>query len=541
MSGWRRFASGLLLETLPWRYVRMNREVLGVELLGALAGAMLVIPQGITFAYLAGLPPEYGVYTSVFVTLFASLFGSSSMLGGPNTAVAILIGVAVAPFAGRGSPLYIDYVLLLSFMVGLIQLLIWLLRGGKYFQYLSPAAVTGITVGVGIILILSSLDGMLGLSRFTTAFFFQKLYILATDWRELVNTYSFSIGVVTVISGLIARRFTARYSILIAMMAGYLAGLVLMGIYSQVTTEIELLGHVAVDLLPLSQPKLDLEYLLVGAAMLPNAVAIALIGLAQSMVIVKHLRTTTDQPINIDKEVYAQGMSNLLAPFLSSFAGSGSFNRTAINQSIGVKTPLAGILSAFIVLALMVTLGSLLSYMPMAVISGTLMLVGISMIKRREIVRLIPWKGELTVFGITLFSIVFLGLQAGLAVALIFSIVMFIVAASKLKIELSPLENAYCIRVEGHLFYASIDQLSEPLKAHRDENVVLDLSMVSYLDLSATEAIVRELRHRNTVKTTLRIILKSQKLLDHLELHLCDMPVQFIRDRRGSKNDRRTE
>jgi sulfate permease, SulP family len=530
---------GILAEIVPWKPRISGREAINIELLGALAGAMLVIPQGITFAYLAGLPPEFGIYTSIFVTLFASLFGSSSMLGGPNTAVAILIGVAVAPYAGRGSPLYIEYVLLLSFMVGLLQLLIWLARGGKYFQYLSPAAVTGITAGVGVILILSSLDGMLGLSHFTTAFFFQKLYILFSDGRELINPYTLVIGAVTVVSGLIARRYTTRYAILIAMGTGYLTGILLVARYTQMATEIELLGNVTVQLLPLSHPKMDLEYLLVGVAMLPNALAIALIGLAQSMVIVKQLRSTTDQPINIDKEVFAQGISNLLAPFFSSFAGSGSFNRTAINQAIGVKTPLAGILSAFLVLALMVSLSSLLSHMPMAVISGTLMLVGIGMIKKKEITRLIPWKGELAVFAVTLFSIIFLGLQAGLAVALIFSIVMFLVAASKLKIELSPLEDAFRIRVEGHLFYASIDQLSEPLKRHRQENVVLDLSMVTYLDLSATEAIVRELRHRNTVKTTLRIILKSKKLLEHLEPALQDMPVLFIQDRRGQNEERR--
>ncbi len=511
-----------------------------MELLGALAGAALVIPQGITFAYLAGLPPEYGIYTSVFVTLFASLFGSSSMLGGPNTAVAILIGVAVVPFAGRGSPLYIEYVLLLSFTVGLLQLLIWLARGGKYFQYLSPAAITGITTGVGVILILSSLDGMLGLSRFSTTFFFQKLHILVGDGNELVNPYSMVIGLVTVVCGLVAKRYTTRYSILIAMGAGYLAGLLVMGGYTQVATEVELLGNVPVRLLPLSYLKLDLEYLLVGLAMLPDAVGIALIGLAQSMVIVKHIRSTTDQAISVDKEVYGQGISNLLAPFFSSFAGSGSFNRTAINEAIGVKTPLAGILSSFIVYVLVISLGSLLTWLPMAVISGTLMLVGIGMIKKKEITRLVPWRGELAVFAVTLFSIIFLGLQAGLVMAIFLSVVMFLIAASKLKIELIALPEAYRIRVEGHLFYASIDQLSEPLKDHREENVILDLSMVTYLDLSATEAIARELRNRNTVKTTLHIIVKSQKLLEHLEPALDNMSVVFIKDRRGTGHERRS-
>ncbi|MCG8034761.1 MAG: SulP family inorganic anion transporter, partial [Candidatus Thiodiazotropha taylori] len=192
----------LLSELIPWRPSQAGELKLTTEAFAAVVAAILVIPQGITFAYLAGLPPEYGIYTSIFVTLFASLFGTSSMLGGPNTAVAVLIGITAAPFAGRGSPLYIDYVILLTLMVGLIQLSIWLLRGGKYFQYLSPAAITGITVGVGIILILSSLDGMLGLTPSETLFFFEKLFVMADDWQALINPYSFTIGITTVIAGI---------------------------------------------------------------------------------------------------------------------------------------------------------------------------------------------------------------------------------------------------------------------------------------------------------------------------------------------------
>lgn len=500
---------------------------LGTELFGASIGAMLVIPQGITFAYLAGLPPEYGIYTAIFVTLFASLFGSSAMLGGPNTAVALLIGAAVAPYAGRGSPLYIDYVLLLSFLVGMLQLLIWLGRGGRYFQYLSPAAITGITAGVGVILILSSLNGILGLSTFNTAFFYEKLYILASDWHNLVNPYAFVIGTVTVVTGLLARRYKPRYAILIAMTAGYLAGLLLMGLYTQPVSEIELLGHIDVQALPFSYPQMGLEYLLVGFSMLPDVFAIALIGLAQSMVIVQHLRTTTEQRINIDKEVFAQGISNTLAPFFSSFAGSGSFNRTAINQSLGVRTPLAGILSAGVVCLLMISLGPLLTYMPMAVVSGTLMLVGIGMLKRGEVVRLLAWKGELSVFVMTLFSIVFIGLQAGLAAAIVLSILTFLLAAAKLTIDPIQGDGAVHLLVEGHLFYASIDQLSEQMKLRREENLVLDLSLVTFMDLSATEAIARELHSRDWARTSAGIVLKSGNLLAHLAPSLEGIPVRI--------------
>ena len=521
-------ALNLLPDILPWRPGGTPDINYRSELFGALIGAILVIPQGITFAYLAGLPPEYGIYTAIFVTLFASLFGTSSMLGGPNTAVAILVGVAVAPFAGRGSPLYIEYMLLLSFMVGLIQLAIWLLRGGRFFMYLSPAAITGITTGVGMILMLSSLDGILGLSTSNTLFFFQKLYLLADDAVSLINPYSLTVGAVTVVTGLVARVYMARYAILIAIGAGYLCGLLLMAIHPQVEMELELLGHLPINPLPLSHPPVETEYLLVGLAMLPDALIIALIGLAQSMVIVKHLRNDTDQPIRPDKEVFAQGIANLLAPFFSSFAGSGSFNRTALNQSLKVKTPLAGIVSSGIVLILILLMGPFLTYLPMAVISGTLMLVGLGMIKTEEILRLASWRGELAVFGVTLFSIVFIGLQTGLVVAMVLSILLFVLSASRLEVVVERETGSVRIRVEGHLFYASIDQLSQLLKRHRGESVVLDLSVVSYLDLSATEAIVKELANRNTQETFFVIQLRSPRLQAHFEERMAGLPVQFV-------------
>ncbi|MBW9263345.1 MAG: hypothetical protein K1564_17415 [Candidatus Thiodiazotropha sp. (ex. Lucinisca nassula)] len=521
-------ALNLIADISPWRPSHSPDLNIRNELFAALIGAILVIPQGITFAYLAGLPPEYGIYTAIFVTLFASLFGTSSMLGGPNTAVAILIGIAVAPFAGRGSPLYIEYVLLLSFMVGLIQLTIWLLRGGRFFMYLSPAAITGITTGVGFILILSSLDGIFGLSSSDTHFFYHKLYFLFDDAENLVNPFSFTIGALTVITGMIARHYITRYAILIAISVGYLCGLVLMSYYSQVEMELELLGHLPINPLPVSHPPMGADYLITGLAMLPDALIIALIGLAQSMVIVKQLRNDTDQPIQPDKEVFAQGIANLLAPFFSSFAGSGSFNRTQVNQSLYAETPLTGIVSAGIVLVLILLFGPVLTYLPMPAISGTLMLVGIGMIKTEEIKRLFNWRGELAVFATTLFCILFLGLQTGLVVALVLSVLLFVISASSLELITERETVSVRIRVEGHLFYASIDQLSQTLKKHRHENLILDLSVVTYLDLSATEAISKELAKRDKESSFFAVKLSSERLQNQFEIKMAGQGVQFI-------------
>ena len=246
------------------------------------------------------------------------------------------------------------------------------------------------------------------------------------------------------------------------------------------------------------------------------------------MVIVKQLRNDTDQPIQPDKEVFAQGIANLLAPFFSSFAGSGSFNRTQVNQSLHAETPLTGIVSAGIVLILILLLGPVLTYLPMPAISGTLMLVGIGMIKTDEIKRLFSWRGELAVFATTLFCIVFLGLQTGLVVALVLSVLLFVISASSLELLVERETVSVRIRVEGHLFYASIDQLSQILKQYRHENVVLDLSVVTYLDLSATEAIAKELAKRDKENTFFAIKLSSIRLQNQFEVRMAGQPVQFI-------------
>jgi len=129
-----RIARQLLREALPDFAWRRRLTHWRTEIFAGFVGAVLVIPQGINFAWLAGMQPEYGLYCAIFVTLFASLLGSSSMMSGPNTAVAILIGAAVLPLAGRGSPVYVDFVFLLCLMVGIVQLLFWLLRAGRLFQ-----------------------------------------------------------------------------------------------------------------------------------------------------------------------------------------------------------------------------------------------------------------------------------------------------------------------------------------------------------------------------------------------------------------------
>jgi len=494
----RGYASHLLSELRPdfsWtRTVDTRRETLS-----GVTGAVLVIPQAITFAYLVGLPPEYGLYCAVFVGFFASLLGNTPMVGGPNTAMSILLALTIMPFAGRGSPLYIDYVLLLSLVVGLIQLLIWLLRGAELFRYFSPAAISGIKMGVGVLLITSAVEGTLGLAPLATQFFYEKFYIVIVSWNEIVNPYAATVGGITILCGLLMRMRFARTYIIGAVLIGGLSGALLVSIVGPVRTDIELLGRIPFQLLPLRLPTISPEYLLVMQEVFPSAVAIAVLGLAQSLVIAQDLKSHTKSKVSLGREVFAQGVSNIIGPFVSSFAGSGSFNRTSVAVSMGAMTPLSGLIAAVAVAIIAWSLGPLLTYLPMPAVAGVLALVGIGMIKFAEARYFLRTAIDGAVFVITILTVIFLGLKAGLAVAVLLSLGFFIAGVSKVALVMIDQEGVERIEVTGNLFYASLDALAHHLREHPDAHTLLDLTRVPYCDSSAIamiEAIKEERSER---------------------------------------------
>ncbi|HEV8644495.1 MAG TPA: SulP family inorganic anion transporter [Burkholderiales bacterium] len=493
----------LIREALPdfsWgRSVDTHREVVA-----GLVGALLVIPQAITFAYLAGVAPEHGLYCAVFVGFLASMFGNSPMMGGPNTAVAILLGVTVLPFAGRGSPLYTEFVLTLSLMVGLIQLCIWLLRGAAMFRYFSPAAIAGIKVGVGVLLITSAVEGALGLSPLSVNFFYEKFYVALASWQDLVNPYAATISGITIAAGLLLKRRWPRSYIIGAVLIGSLAGGMIYALLGAVQSQLELLGHVTMQALPLNVPRLGPQHWLFMEQVVPNALAIAVLGLAQSLVIARDLKATVAGNLDLHKEIFAQGISNALSPFFSTFAGSGSFNRTSVAVEMGAHTPLAGMIAACAVVFIAWVLGPFLTFLPMPVIAGVMALVGVGMIQS-NVFRHLLHGVEGAVFLSTLLTVVFLGLDVGIFVAVLASLGFFVTSVSKVNLAISRDGDEERIAVTGNLFYASLDRLAKHLHSDPTACTVLDLSRVPYCDAAAKDMISKIQAERARVGGRLEI------------------------------------
>ena len=490
MSAASKHIPHLLREATPafsWRHTVTVRR----ETYAGLIGALLVIPQAITFSYLAGVAPVYGLYCAIFVGLMASLFGNSQMVSGPNTAVSILLGLSVLPFTGRGSPLFVEFVLLLSLMAGLIQLLIWLMRGAALFRYFSPAAIAGIKAGVGVLLITSALEGMIGLSPMTTNFFYEKFYVVATSSRELVNPYALTVAAITVATGLVLRKRWRSSYIIGAVLVGGVTGALIYGWYGPVQSDLELLGHVTLQALPFNIPRIGPQHWLFMEQVIPQAFAIAVLGLAQSLVIANDLKAATAKTLDLHKEVFAQGLANTIAPFFSSFAGSGSFNRTSVALEMGAHTPLAGMIAAVAVGLIAWILGPLLAWLPLPVISGVLALVGIGMITSNDM-KALRNLIDGPVFLVTVFSVVFLGLETGIFVAMAVSVAFFVASASKVKLAISEHDDGReHIVVTGNLFFASLDRLAMHLHGDPTVHTVLDISRVSHCDATAQALISR--------------------------------------------------
>src|SRR5258706_4744421 len=432
------------------------------EAVAGFTGALLVIPQAIPFAYLAGVAPEYGLYCAVFVGFFASFFGNSPMVGGPNTAVSILLGLTVLPFAGRGSPLYTEFVLALSLMVGLIQLCIWLLRGAEVFRYFSPAAIAGIKVGVGVLLITSALEGALGLSAMTTKFFYEKFYVARCAVKGRVTPCGEAISGFTIAAGLLLKKRWPDSYIIGAVLIGSLAGGVIYGLLGPVQSQLELLGHVTLQALPLNLPRLGPQHWLFMEEVVPQAIAIAVLGLAQSLVIARDLKASVVRNLDLHKEVFSQGIANALSPFFSTFAGSGSFNRTSVALEMGARTPLSGIIAAVSVVLIASALGPLLTWLPMPVIAGVMALVGIGMIQGNEI-RPLRNRVDGPAVLITALTVIFLSLEVGILVAVAVSVGFFVASGSRGEMFVSRDGDEEHIVVTGNLFYASLDRLAQQL------------------------------------------------------------------------------
>ncbi|MCW5667481.1 MAG: SulP family inorganic anion transporter [Piscinibacter sp.] len=356
----------------------------------AWASALIMLPQAVVLAALAGLPPEAGIYASVFAVAACSLTGRcAGVLSGPNTAVAVLVAATLVPLAAPQSTDYQRLALLLALLAGLMQLGFAALRLGRVLQLMPPFVVHGVTGGVGLILVTSQCGALLGVlgvageAPWVALWRLPEALTRASGWAALVGT-------ATLAGGLLAPHLAALRrvpALVVALLAGCLCSAALDLLVGSARADVERVGHLSLHWLPLSWPGLAAGELYLLRPLLLGALGIAFVGVMQTLIIVQAAPPDGTQP-SPDREIVAQAAGNLVAAFTSAMPGSGSFNRSAAHVAAGARSRGAGAGSALVLLVLGFAAAPLAARIPVAALAGTLMLIGVDMLRsvwRRQI------------------------------------------------------------------------------------------------------------------------------------------------------------
>lgn len=493
----------------------LNRESIRIDTLAGITAGVLALPQAIALATLAGMPPEYGLYTSIFPVVIAALYGSSwHSLSGPNTAVCIMITVTLSPFASPQTPQWIQYAITLTFLVGVIQLGFGVLRLGAVFNYFSHTVMVALVTSVGFIIIVQQFGNFMGVTM-NPAEPIEDTILLLVYNASHANLYALTVGTITVLTGFVVKHYRPHWPhFMLAVIAGMIGSEALDLFLGSATVGIDKLGTLSLSALPLSAPELRAEsFAEASEGLFAGAFLIAFLGLMQTAIIARTMATTSGQHVNMNQEVVGQGLSNLVGSFSSCFASCGSFNRSASNIDAGARTPLSALVSAVALGLLIVGAATIIRELPIAVMAGVLLLVGAALIRLDDIKRLMLVRGEARiVFLITLGVTLFGGLNLGVMTGIVLSIVGYLRSVSKPELQLffsdearpylpPGVEKGTVLRVSGSLFFGSMQPVEQALSdiAAQDQRrgvLVLYGEHIQHMDITAADMLAREALQR---------------------------------------------
>ncbi|MEM6348290.1 MAG: SulP family inorganic anion transporter [Bacteroidota bacterium] len=399
----------------------INAKTAQADLLAGITGAIIVLPQGLAFALIAGLPPEYGLFTAMITPLVAALFGSSwHLVSGPTTAISLVVFASVSKYAPPGNAEFIQLAITQCFLAGIFQLLLGLLRAGKLVKYVSQTVIVGFTAGAAILIISSQLPHILGLELPNGLGFFASWQHLVLSLEGL-NYWVLLVGLGTWVIAIVIRRFGPNLPyMLLAMILGSLLNIAIGG----VERGVPLVGKINASLPVFALPNLDAGNL---KLLWGDALAIALLGLIQSVAIARAIALQSKQSLNANQEFIGQGLSNIAGSLFSCYVGAGSFTRSGINHQSGGKTPLAAIFSSVVLMILVLMFASFTAYLPLPSMGAIVLIVGVNLIDLDYIKHILNAnRVEVIVFLVTFLATIFFNLQFAIYFGVLSSFILYL-------------------------------------------------------------------------------------------------------------------
>lgn len=497
-----------------------DREALKGDLNAGITVAIMLVPQGMAYAVLAGMPPVYGLYASLAPLLLYAIFGTSRQLAvGPVAMVSLLVIAGVSEIAEVGSDRFIHLAIMTALGVGMFQLLMGVFRMGFIVNFLSHPVLSGFTSAAAIIIGASQIGNLLGVDL-------QR----ANKVHEIMVNLVQNIGSVELITALIGTGSVAAIIFLKKWRRTFPSALtvVIMGtlvtaLFSLQTAGVSIVGEVPAGLPSFEMPGFELSDF---RALFPIILVISLVSYMESIAVAKAIANKRGYKIDANQELVALGSANLGGAFFQSFPTTGGFSRSAVNDQSGANTTVASIITVALIGLTVLFLTPLFYYLPNAVLAAIIMVAVAGLFDAAEIKRL--WQTDRKDFGmlmITFFATLLLGIEEGIAIGVLISLGVVIYSSTKPHsaelgrlgktgtfrnvnryAEASTDDSVLIFRFDSPLYFANVEHFKESLddkinqKGSHLKLVILDASAMHQIDstgIHTLEKLIKDLRSKN--------------------------------------------
>ena len=527
---------GRLAERLFGGWVRqVTPATLRLDAMAGLLGAVLVLPQGIAFATLAGLPPEYGLYTAIIPCIVAALFGSSwHVMSGPTNANSLALFAMLSPLAVAFSPAYIQLALAVTVIVGVLQWLIGALRLGVLANFISPAVLFGFTSGAALLIAVHALPDFLGLAAASEH---SAAGVLAHVLRQLphANPAALAVAGITLAVALGLRRFRRNWPYMLiglAMATALAWGWSLWTVGSATpSSALRIVGTIATPWPRFEVPRISWAQ---AADLVGLAFALTIVALGQAIAIARAVAQRSGQRLDANREFRGQGLSNIVGGFFSCYVSCGSMNRSMPNLEAGARTPLASVFSALLLLGLVAVSAPLLAQIPMAALSALLVLVALSLLDLARWRQL--WALSRTDFSVvlaTMVATVTIRLEVAILLGMLLSLMSFLYRTSRPAMRamgfdsrgperqfvvidtpddpdepqhqtLPECPQLKLLRMEGEVYFGATQHVADILHALRSQpnpqkHLLVMAKSMNFIDLAGAELWEAELAARRAM------------------------------------------
>jgi SulP family sulfate permease len=526
-----------LMPFLAWTPL-VNANSLQADFWAALTGALVVLPQGIAYATIAGMPPVYGLYAGMIPAVVGALFGSSwQLVSGPTVAGSLVMFSALSSMAEPASAQYVLLALTLAFLVGVIELSMGIFRLGALVNFISHSVIVGFTAGAGVIIAANQLKNFLRLDQMPRGLkFFEVLEYVGTHFGDS-SWLTALVGTVTVVTALAVKRYAPRLPYMIAAMA--VAGFVAYIINWISPGAVRTVGALPSSLPPLSTPSFSPE---TWRSLSSVTLAMTLFALTEAISISRALALRTGQHIDANQEFIGQGLSNIAGAFFSGYVATGSFNRSALNYSVGAQTPMAAILAGLFLMFIVVLVAPFAVYLPNATMAGILFLVAYGLWDSHHIKQIIRTSySDTAVLGATFGAALLIELDVAIFAGVLLSLLLYLRQTSKPEIhirvpdpashsrkftdtrpDLPECRQVRLIRIDGELFFGAVNAFQETLRGYEDtapqsKHLLIVMQGVNFIDVAGAEALVAMARRYRARGGGLYLIRPKDPVVELLE------------------------